>query len=60
MTKIKYNRAKKLSKIGTYHRSFNAMLERVENTDVLTAKQIAAQVDSLWGACQEAKTLVEA
>jgi hypothetical protein len=54
---VKYNRAMSKSAVGRYPASASAMLERVPEgvALALTSTQLAAMLDAMWGACQEAK-----
>ncbi len=59
MPTIKINRALKLSAIGRYPGSADAMLDNVPRSvlKALTAQELATLLDAMWDTCQEAKGL---
>jgi hypothetical protein len=58
---IKISRAKKLSRIGVFHTSFDACLTRIPPAVVtaLSAQLLADLVDAIWAACQDAEDRTE-
>ncbi len=57
ISKIKFRRAMTRSHVGRFPGSAEAMLARVPQTVVsaLPSAQLAALLDAMWDACQEAK-----
>ena len=59
MSTVKINRARNLSKIGKFGRSFEAMLNIIPEQTInsLSSKNLAMLIDNVWKGCQKAKSL---
>lgn len=58
---IKINRARNLSNIGRYPKSFNEMIKILPSETIksLTSKHLAVLVDNIWQGCQTSKLIQE-